>query len=75
MHRTNRQEAIEKCVQKLPESDRRLVALRYESGATAKSVAQRTGRPLTTIYDALSRIHTRLLQCVERTLATEERAP
>lgn len=69
-----RQDALEKCLERLPEKDRHLVSLRYEPDATTQSVATRTGRSPKAIYEALTRIRTRLLECIDRTLAAEERA-
>lgn len=69
-----RHDALEACLEKLSEKDRQLVTLRYESGATTQSVSQRTGRSAKAIYEALNRIRTRLMECVDRTLTAEERA-
>lgn len=69
-----RQDALENCLERLPEKDRQLVSMRYEPEATTESVAESTGRSTKAIYEALNRIRTRLLECIDRTLAAEERA-
>jgi len=66
-----RMAALNGCIQKLPPPDRKLVKLRYAPGATTKSVAAATGLSIYFIYRALSRIHTCLLACIEKTLAAE----
>jgi RNA polymerase sigma-70 factor (ECF subfamily) len=67
-------DALGSCLRKLPERDRDLIHLRYEYGATTKSVAQRLGRSVDAVYKALNRIHIQLLYCIRRTLAMEESA-
>ena len=66
-----RQEALERCLQKLGEQDRELVRLRYEAGATAQDVAEQLGRSVKTVYRTLNRIHLGLLECIQRTLRLE----
>ena len=59
-----RHEALSHCLEKLTDRDRALVMSRYESDATVKDVAQRTGRTVEAAYKALSRIRQSLLDCV-----------
>lgn len=59
-------DALRKCVSRLPEKDRTILHLRYEVGATAKSVSQRVGQNINTLYKNLSRIHTLLFHCMHR---------
>lgn len=66
-----RSEALQHCIDKLPERDRELLHLRYQPGATIKHVAARVGRSVHTVYEALNRIHCQLLVCIRRTLAQE----
>jgi RNA polymerase sigma-70 factor (ECF subfamily) len=70
---TRYQEALENCLKKLPDKDRQLIALRYESGRSAQGVAEFTGRSSKRIYESLSRIRTQLFECVSRVIAAEER--
>jgi RNA polymerase sigma-70 factor (ECF subfamily) len=66
-----RQEALEKCIEKLRKEDRDLVRLRYEVGGTAQALANKLGRTAKAIYYALNRIHLSLLTCIERSLRSE----
>lgn len=68
-----RPEAMRRCIEKLPSSDRRLLDERYRDGATVLEVAQRQQRQASSVYRSLERIRTALLECVNRTLAQEER--
>jgi RNA polymerase sigma-70 factor (ECF subfamily) len=69
-----RLEALRGCLQQLPQRSRELIELRYESQlVSCREVAARVGRSVEGVYKALRRIHTLLLQCVERALATEDR--
>lgn len=68
-----RHEALRSCIERLPDRSRELVRVRYEAGVgTCKEVACRVDRSVEAVYKALSRIHQRLLECVERVLAGEE---
>lgn len=67
-------EALGGCLRKLPQRDRDLIELRYEYGATTRSVAQRVGRSTDAVYKALNRIHVQLLYCIRRALAMERSA-
>ncbi len=67
------QQYLKKCLSKLPDSDRKLIILRYNQDITTKALSQRIGRSVNGLYKALSRIHNVLLECMLRTKATEER--
>ena len=70
----HQQQALASCLQKLSARDRELVALRYGAGrVTTKSLSDRLGRPLVTLYKALSRIRRNLYECVQRAIAQEQR--
>lgn len=64
-------EALRTCLAKLGERDRQLVELRYEPGATTKSVAEHVSRSVDAVYKALNRIHGALLRCIRQQLAAE----
>jgi RNA polymerase sigma-70 factor, ECF subfamily len=66
-------EAFELCMAKLSEQDRELMTLRYEPGATVDEVARRVGRSTKAVYNALGRIRTWLLECIERTASERRR--
>jgi RNA polymerase sigma-70 factor, ECF subfamily len=59
------------CMQKLSTRDRELLQHRYGMNAKPKQIADRTGRPLNTIYKGLQRIRAALLECVDRVLRAE----
>lgn len=67
----HRFEALRNCLSKLPNKDRELLALRYEVGATLKSVSLRIEQSINTLYNRLYRIRILLLHCIERTLDRE----
>ncbi len=66
-------EAFELCVAKLSEQDRELIVLRYEPGATVQSVAEKVGRLTKAVYNALGRIRTWLLECMDRARSERRR--
>ena len=69
----NRLRALEKCLDALPERDRRLLRMRYEQNITIKEIAKRLERPFHGLYKVMSRIHSVLTLCVRRKLALEEK--
>lgn len=58
-------EALEHCLGKLPEKDRTIVKLRYEPGATNRSVAEHVGKSDSAISRSLNRIYGLLLNCIQ----------
>ena len=65
-------EALEHCLQKLPISQKELVLAAYTKGTRINDLATRRGQTPMSLYKLLHRIRQALLDCVERTLATEE---
>lgn len=61
------------CLEKLPQKERRLLEVRYDGRATVAQIAQETGGLADTLYRVLHRVRKKLLQCIERGLAMEER--
>lgn len=59
------------CLDELPPDDRELINLRYEVGATIKSVAASVGRSAEGMYKAMRRIHDVLYDCVHRKVESE----
>jgi RNA polymerase sigma-70 factor, ECF subfamily len=59
------------CIDELPPGDRELLNLRYEVGATVKSVAAAVGRSAEGMYKTMRRIHDALHDCVCRRLKSE----
>lgn len=67
-----RQQALSRCMQKLPDRDRLLVNKCYGSKkVTFKNAAHELGRPVNTVYKALNRIRKTLYECIDRTLTSE----
>lgn len=64
----DRLKALQHCLMKLDEADRRLVQIRYEKGLSIKQIAGMLHRPLPGLYKVMGRIHRALLHCVEMTL-------
>jgi RNA polymerase sigma-70 factor (ECF subfamily) len=66
-----RRRALEKCLRKLREDDRRLIQERYQPGHSGKDLAAELGRPANSVYQSLGRIRRMLLECIQRQLAPE----
>lgn len=64
-----RLEALRNCLAKLDKRSLRLVKMRHEQNATARSIADRIGISMASVYKILPKIHDVLLRCVRRTLA------
>ena len=67
-------EALEACLQKLPEPQRALVLAAYAKGTRMDDLATRRGQTAMSLYKVLHRIRQTLLECVQRTIAREELA-
>ena len=65
-------DALAECLERLPESARSLLSLRYQDDLSAGEIAGRTGRTLDAIYQAMSRARAALEECIRRRLATEQ---
>lgn len=72
----DRLEALERCLDQLPERSRKVLALRYESGRPVESIAAEFETTLAAMYQTLSRLRHQLLNCIKRRmeLATEVRS-
>ena len=62
------QQWLEECLGRLSAVDRELFRLHYQSDLSAKALAERLGRPLSSVYNAISRIRRALAECVERAM-------
>lgn len=60
--------ALQECLFKLAEYDRKLVSLRYEQDLPVKDISRLTGRSVNGLYHTMARIHKILLQCVQRNM-------
>jgi RNA polymerase sigma-70 factor (ECF subfamily) len=63
--------ALEHCLAKLNERDRKLVRIKYEQNITVRKLAEIVERPVQGMYKVMARIHGALLECIQRTLARE----
>lgn len=63
--------ALNRCLQKLPDTQRSLVAAAYERGTRIDDLAFRLGRSAMSMYKALHRIRMTLVDCTKRELAKE----
>jgi RNA polymerase sigma-70 factor, ECF subfamily len=62
---------LKQCLQKLQAGERDLIQMRYEPGATTKSVSQKLGKEPHILYKLYDKIHVKLLFCIRRTLSEE----
>jgi RNA polymerase sigma-70 factor, ECF subfamily len=59
------------CIEKLAETDRRLIEQRYASKNTLAEMASKTGRTANALYKSMQRVRRTLLECVDRGLESE----
>lgn len=64
-----RRKALQHCLEKLGEKERKILCFRYEIGATLRTVSERLNINNNTLYNVLGRIHITLLNCVRRNMA------
>ena len=67
------EEALARCLEKLPVKDLDLIRFRYQRGGTVKTAAEKLERSKQAVYQALTRIRQKLHDCVRMTLAVENR--
>jgi RNA polymerase sigma-70 factor, ECF subfamily len=72
-HSTQR-EALEQCLEKLPQMKRDLVINAYTKGTRMDDLAAQRGETAMSLYKKLHRIRQMLLECVQRTLSQEQTA-
>jgi RNA polymerase sigma-70 factor, ECF subfamily len=63
-----RRDALEQCLQQLPEKSRTLLALRYDEGLSLAQLAERMSSTFDAVHKSLSRIRAKLQACVQRRL-------
>jgi len=64
-----RERALTRCLEKMPQQHRELVEGYYVKEQTVKSFAEDRGQTPEAVYKALQRARTWLYQCINRTLA------
>jgi RNA polymerase sigma-70 factor (ECF subfamily) len=65
--------ALPGCLDRLTEQERWLLEVRYDGRATVAQIAEETGRLVETLYRVLHRVRKKLLHCIKRRVAMEER--
>ncbi len=70
---TSRVRSLYLCMEKLSETDRHLLELRYWDSRTVGDIAAEIGRTPQSVCNSLGRIRAQLLACIERTLLAEDR--
>lgn len=65
-----RQEALSGCLRKLKPEQRRLIAERYEPGASVNRMAESLGKSPKAVSEALRRIRKSLMNCIEQHIAS-----
>jgi len=65
--------ALDACLQKLPEEQRKLVQAAYAPGVKIDELAAQLGRTAMALYKNLHRIRLALADCTRRRMAAEER--
>ena len=68
-----RRKAIEHCLEKLSDDDRKLIERCYTIGRTIKSVAEQLKRSSRSVSNSLRRIRRALSECINRQMAPEGR--
>jgi RNA polymerase sigma-70 factor (ECF subfamily) len=64
-------EALECCLENLPDDQRTLVLAAYAPDVPIQDVAEQSGRTVAAFYQWLHRIRVRLLECTRRKLQAE----
>ena len=70
----DRQQALTRCIKKLPDKDRNIVEQKYMAKTPIKDIATRAERSIDAIYKSLSRIRRVLFVCIQNKLASGESA-
>ncbi len=64
-------EHLKKCVNKLEDTDKVLLNLKYKQGLTVREISGRIGKSIQSIYRSMVRITGLLNRCIRRSLAEE----
>ena len=70
--RSNRREALEHCLEALPERSRRLLDLRYVEELSSSQIAEAFSSTAGSVRVLLTRARSALAECIQRRLATED---
>ncbi len=69
MRMDDRLKALDQCLSKLNEKNRKLIHIRYHQGLTIKKIAEQLKRPAAGMYKVMSRLHESLSRCIALTLS------
>ncbi len=64
--------ALKQCTQKLSETGRMLIDLRYNRGMAVKAIANHLNKSVQGMYKAMARLQNALQKCIEKELARED---
>jgi len=67
----SRHQALKGCLERLPSQQRDMLSQRYWRGVSIKELAAQSGREVSAVYTALSRIRKTLERCIHRSLSQE----
>ena len=65
------QEALRRCLEPLTPNNRELLRLRYFERRSCTEVAAIMGKKIETVYQALTRLHRALGECIKHRIAQE----
>ncbi len=63
--RKGEQEALETCLEKMPEKQRRFITLAYTKGVSIAALAEESGSTAAAYYMRLKRLRQKLMDCIE----------
>lgn len=66
-----RREALEHCLDKLDETGKSIINMRYNMELRPKEIGLRLGYTVDNVYKVISRMHHKLMLCIERTIRME----
>ena len=66
---SEREAALRRCMERLPEKSQRLLRMRYEARMRLREMAEQLSTTLDATHKALSRLRVALRRCIERELA------
>jgi len=71
-HYEQRKNALQGCLSKLKEADRRKLSMHYDAGLHYNQIAEQLNISKTGIYKIMARIHANLQKCIRQTLLVWE---
>ncbi|MBC7819036.1 MAG: sigma-70 family RNA polymerase sigma factor, partial [Planctomycetaceae bacterium] len=65
-------DALERCIGKLSDKAKRIIRLRYGEGLNGEQVAAAMAIRVRSVYQALSRIHVALADCIRQQMSVKD---